>query len=155
MHCARTNTFSVNLSEQNVISHQRLDERPLHRVMQNKALCPKKNVHWWHQILVAKKKIHLILKLRFFFKLLCEEINVKILVFSRKYQFIKFVKTHGNEKILPFCNFDERFFFKLSQCAGVGKVKKNRTHKERRGWRRLAEALPGSDRGPGCLLHKW
>ena len=42
MHCARTNTFSVNLSEQNVISHQRLDERPLHRVMQNKALCPKK-----------------------------------------------------------------------------------------------------------------
>ena len=103
----------------------------------------------------TKKKIHLILKLRFFFKLLCEEINVKILVFSRKYQFIKFVKTHGNEKILPFCNFDERFFFKLSQCAGVGKVKKNRTHKERRGWRRLAEALPGSDRGPGCLLHKW
>ena len=103
----------------------------------------------------TKKKIHLILKLQFFFKRLCEEINVKILVFWRKYQFIKFVKTHGNEKILPFCNFDERFFFKLSQCAGVGKVKKNRTHKERRGWRRLAEALPGSDRGPGCLLHKW
>ena len=150
MHCARTNTFSVNLSEQNVISHQRLDERPLHRVMQNNALCPKKM-----SIDDTKKKIHLILKLQFFFKVLCEEINVKILVFSRKYQFIKFVKTHGNEEILPFCNFDERSFFKLSQCAGVGKAKKYRTHKERRGWRRLAEALPGSDRGPGCLLHKW
>ena len=64
----------MNLSEQNVISHQRLDERPLHRVMQNKALCPKKKCPLMTPNFGGQKENTFNLEIAIFLnKLLCEE----------------------------------------------------------------------------------